>query len=135
MSDTTYAERTGWTGWIAFAGIMMIVGGGLHAIYGFVAAVNGDWAGWTNADDVLLDVQAWGWIAVIVGIVVVLCGFGVFTGNILARTVGVVLAIVSLVANFFFIPVYPLWAIIVILVDLLVIWALTAHGAEMRSLD
>lgn len=135
MTDTSYYERTGWTGWIAFAGIMMILAGTLHTIYGFIAAINGDWAGWSNVDDVLLSVQAWGWVAVVVGIVVVLCGFGVFTGNILARTVGVILAVISLVANFAFIPVYPLWSIVVIVVDLLVIWALTAHGAEMRSAD
>jgi hypothetical protein len=57
----------------------------------------------------------------------------VFSGNILARTVAVILASISLLANFFFIPVYPLWALTVIIIDALVIWALTAHGGEMRE--
>ena len=61
-----------------------------------------------------------------------LSGIGVFSGNILARTVGVIVATVSLIANFFFIPAYPLWGAVVITIDLLVIWALTAHGREMR---
>ena len=62
-----------------------------------------------------------------------LSGIGVFSGNILARTVGVIVASLSLIANFFFIPVYPLWALTVITIDVLVIWALTAHGKEMRE--
>jgi hypothetical protein len=57
----------------------------------------------------------------------------VLTGNILARTIGVILATLSLIANFMFLPVYPIWSITVIVVDALVIWALTAHGDEMRA--
>jgi hypothetical protein len=134
MSETVNSRaRTGWTGWIAFAGIMMIIGGALHAFYGFVAAVSNDWTGWSNVDNVFLDVQAWGWVAIIVGIIVIACGVGVFSGNILARTVGVLLAALSLITNFFFIPVYPIWAIVVIVIDICVIWALTVHGGEMRS--
>ena len=62
-----------------------------------------------------------------------LSGIGVFSGNILARTVGVIVASLSLITNFFFIPAYPLWALTVITLDVLVIWALTAHGKEMRE--
>jgi hypothetical protein len=67
-----------------------------------------------------------------VGTLVILAGAGVLTGNVLARTVGVILAGLSLVANFVYIPVYPLWALTVITLDALVIWALTAHGRELR---
>jgi hypothetical protein len=56
-----------------------------------------------------------------------------FSGNILARTVAVVVAGVSMLVNFLFIPVYPLWALTVITIDALVIWAVTAHGREMRE--
>ena len=62
-----------------------------------------------------------------------LSGIGVFSGNLLARTVGVIIAALSLIANFFFIPAYPLWALAVVTIDVLVIWALTAHGREMRQ--
>ena len=74
-----------------------------------------------------------GWVHLIVGLVMLLAGIGVFSGNFLARTVGVIVAALSLIANFFFIPAYPLWALIVITIDVLVIWALTAHGKEMRQ--
>ena len=125
--------RTGWTGWIAFAGVMMIIGGFLNAFYGLVAVVNDDWVVWTNRGSVLLDITEWGWVHIILGLVVALCGFGVFTGNVLARTVGVIIASLSLIGNFFFIPAYPLWTITVMVIDALVIWALTVHGGEMRQ--
>jgi hypothetical protein len=64
---------------------------------------------------------------------VLLSGIGLLSGNILARTVAVIVASLSLIANFFFIPVYPLWALTVIVIDVLVIWAVTAHGREMRE--
>lgn len=133
MSSQTYEETTGWVGWGIFAATMMIIGGMLNALYGLVAVVNDDWVVWTNRADVYLDLSAWGWVHLIVGGLVVLAGFGVLSGNVLARTVGVVLAGISMLTNFFFIPVYPLWSLIVITVDALVIWALTAHGRELRA--
>ena len=138
MASTSYEEapyegRTGWTGWITFAGVIMIIGGSLNLFYGIVAAVNDEWVVWTNQGDLYLDISQWGWVHIILGAVVLLSGIGVFSGNILARTVGVIVASVSLVANFFFLPAYPLWAITVIVLDVLVIWALTAHGSEMRE--
>jgi hypothetical protein len=128
-----YGERTGWTGWIVFAGVMMIIAGGLNLFYGIVAAVNDDWVGWTNRQNAFLDVSQWGWVHIILGLIVLLSGIGLFSGNILARTVAVIIASISLVVNFFFIPVYPFWALTVITIDALVIWALTVHGREMRE--
>jgi hypothetical protein len=128
-----YHERTGWTGWIVFAGVMVIIAGCLNLFYGVVAAVNDDWVGWTNRQNAFLDVSQWGWVHIILGLIVLLSGIGLFSGNVLARTVAVIIASISLVGNFFFIPVYPLWALTVITIDALVIWALTAHGREMRD--
>jgi hypothetical protein len=132
MSGSAYGERTGWTGWIIFAGVMLMIGGSLNLFYGIIAAVNDEWVVFTNRADVYLDVSEWGWVHIILGAIVFLSGIGVFSGNILARIVGVIVASISLLVNFFFIPVYPLWALIVITIDALVIWALTAHGREMR---
>jgi hypothetical protein len=130
---TGYDEPTGWTGWISFAAIMMIIGGSLNALYGVIAAVNDEWVVFTNRADVYLDVSQWGWAHIIMGVIVLLAGIGLFSGNIVARTVAVIVASISLLVNFFFIPVYPLWALTVITIDALVIWALTAHGREMRK--
>jgi hypothetical protein len=126
-------EPTGWTGWIVFAGLMLMIVGTLNAINGLIAIINDDWVVFTNNDSVSIDVTGWGWIHLILGVVVILAGVGVFSGNVLARTVGVVVAGISVIANFLWLPVYPIWSTIIIAVDVLVIWALTAHGSEMRT--
>ena len=130
VSTTT---RTGWTGWITFAAIMMIIAGSLNALYGLIAVVNDEWVVWTNRASLYLDISQWGWVHLIVGLVVLFSGIGLFSGNVLARTVGVIAVGISLMSNFFSLPAYPLWAIVVITIDVLVIWALTAHGSEMRA--
>jgi hypothetical protein len=126
-------QRTRWTGWIAFAGVMMVIAGSLNALYGLIAVVNDDWVVWGDRGSLFLDLSQWGWVHLIAGLLLLLSGIGVFSGNILARTVGVIVAGLSLVANFLFIPAYPLWAIAVVTIDVLIIWALTAHGGEMRD--
>ena len=91
MAETSYDQSpgydqpTGWTGWIAFAGVMMIIAGGLNLFYGIVAAVNDEWVVFTNRGNVYLDVSEWGWVHIILGAIVLLAGIGVFSGNILAR--------------------------------------------------
>ena len=133
MSSETYQEETtGWVDWGIFAAIMMILGGILNGFYGLVATVNDDWVVWTNRKSVYLDLSTWGWVHMVVGGLVILAGLGVLSGNVVARTVGVVLACISVVSNFLFIPVHPLWALTVIVLDVLVIWALTVHGRELR---
>jgi hypothetical protein len=128
-----YDQRTGWTGWISFAAIMLIIGGSLNLLYGVIAAVNDEWVVFTNRANVYLDVSEWGWVHIVLGGIVLLSGIGLFSGNIIARAVAVIVASISLLVNFFFIPVYPLWALTVIVIDVLVIWAVTAHGREMRE--
>jgi len=127
-------EPTGWVGWVWFAGVMMVVGGLLNAFYGLVAVLNSTWVGWTNTTHVFTTVSTWGWTELIVGLAVALAGLGIFTGNAAARTVGVIVAALSLVANFMFIPLYPFWALTIMVVDVLVIYALVAHGKEVRRL-
>lgn len=134
QSREMYEDASGWVGWIAFAAVMMIIGGSLNLVYGFIALVNDTWVGWNEATSsaVLIDLTSWGWAHIILGACLLLAGIGVLSGNILARTIGVIVAGVSMIGNFFFIPVYPIWSIIVIVIDILVIYALTAHGGEMR---
>jgi len=80
-----------------------------------------------------LDVTAWGWIHLILGVVVAFAGISVYSGATWARTVGIVLAILSAVANFFFIPYYPVWSVLIIALCIAVIWALTVYGPEQAA--
>ena len=77
------------------------------------------------------DATAWGWIHLIAGIIVLLAGFGLFSGAVWARTVGVIVATISAIANFIWLPYYPLWSLTIIAIDVFVIWALTVHGRDV----
>jgi hypothetical protein len=129
-------EGSAWAaGWISFAGFMMIMLGAFHAVAGLVGIVNDTFYVKGSKYLFQFDRTTWGWINLIVGIIVVLAGFGVFTGAIWARTVGVIMAIVSGIAAFAWLPWYPFWSIVIIVVAVAVIWALTAHGSEVRRLQ
>jgi hypothetical protein len=127
-----YEEPTGWVGWIFFAAVLMILAGIMNAIHGFIALVNDEWVVWGNRADLYLDLTTWGWVHLLVGIVVFLAGIGLLSGNVLARAIAVIVASVGIIANFLFIPAYPVWALTVIAVNVFVIYALTAHGRELR---
>jgi hypothetical protein len=87
---------------------------------------------WGNRADLYLDLTTWGWVHLIIGVVVVLAGIGLLSGNVLARAVAVLLASLAIIANFVYIPAYPVWALTVIAINVFVIYALTAHGGELR---
>ena len=72
-----------------------------------------------------------GWIHLVLGIVVALAGVGLLAGRAWARGVGITLAVLSAIANFLFIPHHPVWALLVIALDVVVIWALATHGREL----
>jgi hypothetical protein len=125
---------TGWVGWIVFAGVMMVMVGTFHMIEGLIALFKDEYylvakSGLT----VEVDYTAWGWTHLIAGAIVFAAGLGLFAGQMWARVVGVILAVVSALLNFAFIAAYPFWSSIVIAMDVLVIYALTAHGREMKS--
>lgn len=132
MAGERHAQPTAWVGWIYFASVMMIIAGALNAIYGLIALVNDEWVVWGNRADLYLDLTTWGWMHLILGGVVLLAGIGLLSGNVLARGIAVFVASLSIVANFLFIPAYPVWALTIIAIDVFVIFALTAHGRELR---
>ena len=75
----------------------------------------------------------WGWVHLLLGVLVLAAGFGVMAGKTWARMVGIVLAGLSALANLVFIAAYPLWAIIVIAVDVAVIFALATNRRGSRA--
>jgi hypothetical protein len=127
----TTRERSGWAvGWMMWAAVWMWILGFFHALAGFAAIVEDEIFVATPDYIYRLDVTTWGWIHLILGIVVLLAGFIVFNGAVWARTVGVFLAVVSTIANFMWLPQYPIWGIIMITANAFVIWALTVHGRD-----
>ena len=131
-------ERSGGAvGLTVFASIMLLAIGMLQGLAGLSAILKDNNTLWVRTEDfnyfLTLDTAGWGWTHLILGIIIFLAGLGVLAGQVWARTVGVIVALVSLVVNFLFIPVYPIWAIVIITLDVLVIWALTAHGRDITS--
>jgi hypothetical protein len=125
---------TGWVGMVAFAGVMMVLLGAFHIIQGLVAVFQDEYFLISSSGLVLdVDYTVWGWTHIIGGAVLVGAGFFVFTGNVVARTIGVIVAMVSAIINIAFLSAYPIWSAIMIAIDVLVIWALTAHGGELRD--
>lgn len=127
-------EASGWAvGWTVFAAVMMWVVGAFHALAGLVAIIEDEF--YVLGPEYLykLDVTTWGWIHLIMGIVVIAAGVGLFSGAVWARTVGVFLAILSVVVNFAWLPWYPVWAIVMIAAGFFVIWALTVHGRDITT--
>jgi hypothetical protein len=131
VATQTREPVSGWTvGFAYFAGAMMILIGIYHTIAGLAAIFEDEFfvVGREYVFDV--DVTAWGWIHLIGGLVVIAAGIGVYSGAPWARTVGVIIAGLSAIANFFFIPYYPVWAVLMIALAVAVILALTAFSRE-----
>ncbi|HYQ76394.1 DUF7144 family membrane protein [Cellulomonas sp.] len=120
-------------GMTVFAGTIMIMIGVMHVFQGIVALVNDTFYVAGEEWVLQLDVTSWGWVHLILGAVVALAGFFVFSGAVWARTIGVIMAAVSGLASFAWLPYYPVWALVVIALDVFVIWALTAHGREIAE--
>jgi len=118
------------TGFIVFAGVMMIMAGGFQALAGLVAIFENEFYAATRNYLLKFDATSWGWIHLLIGLAVLFAGFAVLSGQTWGRVVGITLAVLSAIANFAFIPYYPFWSILIIALDVFVIWALTAHGRD-----
>ena len=128
----TTKAPSGWAiGWTLFAAMMMILIGVFQAIAGLVAIVDDEFYVATRKYVFEFDTTQWGWGHLIFGIIVVLSGIYLFKGSVFARTVGVIMAIISAIAGFAWLPYYPVWAIVIIAIAVSVIWALTAHGRDI----
>jgi hypothetical protein len=128
-------EISGWAvGFTVFAAVMMIMVGAWQAIAGLVAIFENEFYVQTRNYLFQFDATTWGWIHLLVGLVVAFAGWGVLSGQTWGRIVGITLAALSATANFLFIPYYPFWSMLIIAVDVLVIWALAAHGRQFKEL-
>jgi hypothetical protein len=132
MEDPESASGAG-MGMIVFASIVMVMIGMMHAIWGLSAIINDQFFVVTENYIFQFDVSTWGWIHLIAGIIVFLAGFSLYSGAVWARAVGVVLAVISIIANFASMPYYPFWSILMIALAVFVIWALTVHGDAFAS--
>ena len=133
MSDRDVYETPPLSGWavggITFAGVILVMIGAFEIIAGLAAIFNDEFFVIGRNYTFDLDVTAWGWIHLLLGILLVFAGFGLFSQKLWAGMTAIFLATLSAIANFFFIPYYPFWSLLIIALNVWVIWALTRPGA------
>ena len=135
MAKSNDVVVTGWVGWIGFASLMLLISGSLHMLQGFVALFK-ETVFVTPANAVwVLNYNQWGWAHILGGLLVLLAAGSLARGNAYGRIVAVLVALVSTLVSVAFLPVYPVWSAMAIVVDLLIIWAVTVHGGEVKKLS
>jgi hypothetical protein len=123
-----------WTGWVMFASIMLTVIGAINIIQGLVALTREGYFGVTNGEKLLLmDFSAWGVVLLIWGLVQLGAGFGLNSGHGWARVLAIVAACVSILIQTAFLSAFPIWSVMIIALDVVVIYALTARWSEARG--
>lgn len=121
---------SGWAiGGMAFAATMLLIIGTFQAIAGLTAIFDDDFFVVARNYTFEFDTTAWGWIHLVLGLLLLATGFGLYGRRAWAGIAAIFLASLSAIANFFFIPYYPFWAILVIALDVWVIWAITRPSA------
>jgi hypothetical protein len=126
-------EQTGWVGWVVFGAFMMMIVGAFSMLEGLGAIFKDEVLLVTNKDLIVsLDYTAWGWVHLILGAVVVAAGVGLLTGQTWARILGAIAVSINMLVNFAFVPAYPFWSLTVIALGAFVLFAILAHGREMR---
>ena len=130
MTDTTV---TGWTGWGVFASVLLLIAGIFDLIFG-LAAVIGPNTTVVVAETGLfaVDVAAWGWWHIIAGIALIVLSFFLYRGATWARVIAIIIVIINAVGQLTLIDVQPWWSLAILAVDILVLYALTVHGRELK---
>jgi len=130
---TEDTEVTGWVGWIVFAGTMMMILGVFHMFEGLIALFrHTEIAFPASGLTVQVSYTQWGWLQLLAGVLVFFAGLGLFTGRMWARTVGVILVSISALINFAWANLFPFWSLTLLALDFFIIYAIIAHGSEMK---
>ena len=124
-----YIEQERGSGWITFAGVVILMVAILNIIDG-IAAISRSSFFTENARYLFSDLRTWGWIVLALGALQMLVGFGIWAGNQLARWTGIVVVSLNAIAQLMFIPAYPFWSLSIFALDVLVLYGLAAHGGR-----
>lgn len=126
-------ELSEMVGWSVFAGVLMILVGIFQSIVGLMAIAR-DTVYFVGPYTIAsLDITQWGWVHLVVALLIMLAGFSVLKGHMYGRIVGVLLAMISAVVNMLFLPAYPIWSLLVIVIDMVIIYSLIVYGGELKN--
>jgi hypothetical protein len=134
MPHTT-GRTTAWVGGVVFAALMLMTTGFFNIVAGLGALIGPDDAYIdTQVGLLILDIEAWGWIHLILGISLLVIGGCLAAGQTWALVAAVILVSLNLLTQFIILPAQPWWSVIIIVIDALILWALVAHGDETKNL-
>jgi hypothetical protein len=124
----------GWAAYLVFAAVMLVLIGVFAVMQGLTALLDEDFYTVTRRGLVITDdYEIWGWVHLALGVGAVLTGWGLQRGNAFARLAGIVVAVLVIMVNLAFLPAYPWWSAMMIAFNLLVLYAITVHGEEVRA--
>ena len=126
---------TSYSGWAAFAGVIMVVVGSLDALWGLGGILNDDIVVVGGHGAILADITTWGWVHLLLGSAIALTGLGLLVGNEAARWLGILFVAVNAVLQIVWFPAAPLWAFLIILLDVVIIYQLTARWDQQARWD
>ena len=126
-----YEERSGW---VTFAGVLLLVVGTLNVIYG-IAAIGDSSFFVEDARYIISNLNTWGWITLVIGLLQVLAAGSLWQGGLFGRIVGIGAASLSAIAALLSIPAYPFWSLAIFAVSIVIIHQIAAHGTEGRGAD
>jgi hypothetical protein len=122
-------EVSGWAvGGAFFAAVLMMIVGVFHIVAGLVALIRNQFYVATPNYLISFSMTGWGWVHIGLGVLLLVAGYFVLSGNIWARSFGIAIAALSAIDNFLFIPHYPFWSLLMIAIDVWVIWALATYS-------
>jgi hypothetical protein len=125
-------RSSAWSGWIIFAGVILALVGTFQLIEGFVALFDKSYYLVShNGLTVHMSYTGWGWVHIAFGAINILAGFGLFAGRTAARIWAILVASISAIVNLGFTAAYPVWVIIVVTLDVIILYALCAHWNEL----
>ena len=131
------ASQDAWSGWISFAGIVIIIVGVMDALQGFVAILEDEYVVATQKGLAILDVTAWGWATLIWGAILILAALGLLGGAGWARWLAIIGVAVNAIQQVAFLAnypqAYPLWNILIVALNIVVLYALTARWKGFRD--
>ena len=130
------ASPRAWSGWIGFAGLMLLIIGAIDFFEGLIAVIRDNYYAVARGQIFIMDTTKWGWITMILGVILFLVGLGLASGAGWARWIAIILLVVNLLAQLSWLgnSGYPLWTLTIITLEIIVLYALTAKWSEAESL-
>ena len=128
-------SRSAYAGWIAFAGLLMIVLGFIDFFEGLIAVIRDNYYVATPSQIILFDTSTWGWLTLLWGVVLAFVGLGLLNGSSWARWVSIVIVVITIFEQLAFVgsSAYPLWALTVLALSLVVLYALVARWSDAQE--